>query len=261
MAIKEQDKVFYEELANGDKVINLPITRANNVEGLGRSANTAYVVGDVVYVDNNKKVALKCTTTGTTSNTELDVSNRAVGESVKDGSVVWKVVSRDLNDKFADYLPLSGGTLNGKLFFEKDITGIHKTTNDDRMVISGGSGTSQTGGTLALYGKDNLEQSGGFDLFATDGTNIKTLAGRANGSLKWDNNSVVTSDRIFVASTMTPNRKIYLPSGGTWKGVQMLTAGNADYATSTAFLEAGGTLIQTTPADTSTYGVLAIRVD
>lgn len=94
MAIKEQDKVFYEELANGDKVINLPVTRANNVEGLGRSANTAYVVGDVVYVDNNKKVALKCTQAGITSNAELNISNNNIGDTVTDGSVVWQVCNR-----------------------------------------------------------------------------------------------------------------------------------------------------------------------
>lgn len=94
MAIKEQDKVFYEELANGDKVINLPITRANNVEGLGRSANTAYVVGDVVYVDNNKKVALKCTQAGTTSNSELIVSTASIGDVITDGTVKWQVCNR-----------------------------------------------------------------------------------------------------------------------------------------------------------------------
>ena len=94
MAIKEQDKVFYEELANGDKVINLPVTRVNNIEGIGRSANTAYVVNDVVYVDNNKKVALKCATAGTTSNSELNVSTANIGDTVTDGSVVWQVCNR-----------------------------------------------------------------------------------------------------------------------------------------------------------------------
>ena len=53
-----------------------------------------YAVGDVVYTDNNMQVALKCTTAGTTSNTELDISNVSVGKSVEDGSVVWKAISR-----------------------------------------------------------------------------------------------------------------------------------------------------------------------
>lgn len=71
-------------------------TSADQVVGLGRMKNTEYQVGDVVYSDTNNKVALKCTTTGATSNTELDVSTRAVGESVEDGSVVWEVVPRFL---------------------------------------------------------------------------------------------------------------------------------------------------------------------
>ena len=94
MATYEQDIAMYETKENGDKVIKLPVTRVNNVEGIGRSASAAYVVGDVVYVDNNKKVALKCTTAGTTSSSELDVSSKAIGSSVTDGSVVWQVVNR-----------------------------------------------------------------------------------------------------------------------------------------------------------------------
>lgn len=61
-----------------------------------RLPNTTYAVGNVVYNRSNLSVALKCTQTGTTSNTELDISGRAVGESVEDGSVVWEVVPRFL---------------------------------------------------------------------------------------------------------------------------------------------------------------------
>ena len=59
-----------------------------------RLQNTTYNIGDVVYHKSNLKVALNCTTAGTTSNTELDISGVSVGESVEDGSVVWKTVSR-----------------------------------------------------------------------------------------------------------------------------------------------------------------------
>ena len=94
MAIFEQDKVLYEEANNGDKTIIMPVTRANNVEGLGRSANTKFVAGEVVYVDNNKKIALKCIVGGTTGTGELDVSSKAIGETVVDGSVTWQVCNR-----------------------------------------------------------------------------------------------------------------------------------------------------------------------
>ena len=94
MAIYEQDKVLYEEASNGDKTIIMPVTRSNNVEGLGRSANTKFVAGEVVYVDNNKKVALKCIVGGTTGTGELDVSSKAIGETVTDGGVTWQVCNR-----------------------------------------------------------------------------------------------------------------------------------------------------------------------
>ena len=94
MSLLEEDVVLVGTTEEGNAKVALPYTRVNNVEGIGRSANTAYAVGDIVYVDNNKKVALKCTTAGTTSSGELDVSSKAIGETVADGSVVWEMISR-----------------------------------------------------------------------------------------------------------------------------------------------------------------------
>ena len=59
-----------------------------------RLPNTSYEIDNVVYDRSNLSVALKCTTAGTTSNAELDISGKAVGERVEDGSVVWKVIAR-----------------------------------------------------------------------------------------------------------------------------------------------------------------------
>jgi hypothetical protein len=75
-------------------------TSADQVVGLGRMKNTEYQVGDVVYSDTNNKVALKCTTSGTTSNTELDISGSSEGDTVADGSVVWKVIDRDYTQDY-----------------------------------------------------------------------------------------------------------------------------------------------------------------
>lgn len=85
---------MFEETGDGNKTIIMPLTRVNNVEGIGRSINTAYTVNDVVWVDNNRKVVLKCVTAGTTNSDELDVSNKVVGDNITDGTVVWKVYDR-----------------------------------------------------------------------------------------------------------------------------------------------------------------------
>ena len=94
MSLLERDSVLVSTTENGDPVVDLPFTRVNNVEGIGRCANTIYSVGNVVYTDSNLSVALKCTTAGTTSNTELDVSGNNVGDTVTDGTVVWQVCNR-----------------------------------------------------------------------------------------------------------------------------------------------------------------------
>lgn len=91
-------------------------TGANNTKGMtplqtknaikynnatNRLPNATYKVDDVVYHKSNLSVALKCVTAGTTSNTELNISTKAVGESVEDGSVIWLTVARNNVDAFA----------------------------------------------------------------------------------------------------------------------------------------------------------------
>lgn len=94
MSLLEEDVVLVGTTEEGGSKVALPITRANNVEGLGRCASTAYTVDDVVYVDSNMQVALKCTQGGITSTEELDLTGKAVGAEVEDGSVKWKLVPR-----------------------------------------------------------------------------------------------------------------------------------------------------------------------
>ena len=158
MAIFEQDKVLYEEASNGDKTIIMPVTRANNVEGLGRSANTKFVAGEVVYVDNNKKIALKCIAGGTTGTGELDVSSKAIGDTVTDGSVTWQVCNRT-----SDVTSVNGqtGDVEIKDYVQSasiDGTTIVLTKADGTEVFlpieipQGGSTVSITAGTVANNG-------------------------------------------------------------------------------------------------------------
>ena len=94
----EQDSLLIGTDEEGNAVAHLPITRVNNVEGMGRSANTNYSVGDVVYIDGNLKLALKCIGEGKTSEKELDLKSSRIGDEISDGSVKWLLISRMSSD-------------------------------------------------------------------------------------------------------------------------------------------------------------------
>ena len=74
----------------------LPESVVTQIEGIGRRCSYAYVVDDIVYSEINNKVALKCIAPGTTSdNLELDISGVAIGETIIDGGVTWKIIHRE----------------------------------------------------------------------------------------------------------------------------------------------------------------------
>lgn len=70
-------------------------TIAEQVEGLGRRPNANYNVGEVVYPSSNLQYALTCTTEGTSDTADLDISANTEGDTITDGTVVWKVVKRN----------------------------------------------------------------------------------------------------------------------------------------------------------------------
>lgn len=90
----ERDCLLVSTDEEGNAVADLPITRVDNVEGIGRIANTKYAIGDTVYVDNNMKVVLVCVSSGITDEKELNISNAEIGTTIKDGTVVWRIERR-----------------------------------------------------------------------------------------------------------------------------------------------------------------------
>lgn len=70
-------------------------TIAEQVEGLGRRPNSNYNVGEVVYPSSRLQYALTCTTAGTSDAADLDISANTEGDTITDGTVVWKVVKRN----------------------------------------------------------------------------------------------------------------------------------------------------------------------
>lgn len=110
-------KLRYKHWSKSVEEISDLTTGATN-----RLPNKAYAVGNVVYVDSNLSVALKCTTAGTTSNTELDISGVSVGSSVEDGSVVWEVVSRDTVATIDQQRPIKTFTSLAQLGLDETVT-------------------------------------------------------------------------------------------------------------------------------------------
>lgn len=123
-------------------------TIAEQVEGLGRRPNANYNVGEVVYPSSNLQYALTCTTEGTSDTADLDISANTEGDTITDGTVVWKVVKRN-------YLG-SDGVL---------------------PVANGG-----TGATTAKQARANLEVEPIGTIFAFAGNDIPTGYLPCNGS-------------------------------------------------------------------------------
>lgn len=94
MAIKERDVVFVSTNEDNDTIIDMPVTRENCVEGLGRIRGTAYSVGDVALCAGSQSLQLICTKSGTTSLNELDITGKSAGDSITDGTVEWVCSSR-----------------------------------------------------------------------------------------------------------------------------------------------------------------------
>lgn len=220
------------------------------VQATTRLVNTAYSVGNVVYTDSNLSVALKCTAFGTTSNTELDVSGRAVGESVEDGSVVWEVVKRDLTDDVEDnlqylleklkkYLPLSGGKVDGYLTLGLS-TDLSKHTS---LIFENNKNPQQR---YSIYAHENglgvwdiLNQHIGY-MWVNASNGIKDFAivdQWGNGYIKFYNGFKVNfgtftaSDWNGTVTLASPFTAYYLGGAATHLVGDMLSAGAGSIAT------------------------------
>lgn len=160
-----------------------------------RLPNTTYAVGDVMLHKSNLSVAIKCTTAGTTSNTELDISSNNVGDTVTDGSVAWKVIARSniLDETGATTASqalanLGGLSKNGGAYG----SGAGYVASDDNNYfrLYGGTGFGKGAGLL-LSGKDHEILKGGFQIYATNDTTSSVLDGKADGTLTWGGKNIV----------------------------------------------------------------------
>ena len=184
---------------------------------------TNYDVGNQVRTPSlPSQYVLSCTTAGTSGDGEPDYTDVAVGDSVTDGTVIWMV---------GELLTSSGG-----LRFDTTVYG--NPTNQNKIVMFGNSTENKDGYTavyggevqddganLYLYGKNHV-QGGRFGLSAYDGTNRRSLVGRADGSLVWNGSDICTTATTGTLITKSSTSSVSL-SASTAKTILSinLTAG------------------------------------
>ena len=123
------------------------------------------------------------------------------------------------------YLPLSGGTMTGNIFFneaEGRVAMSASQNEESRLRILGGSGITN-GAQLLLSGKSHSSTAGQFQLSANDATNSASLFGYPNGTLTWGGLDITPqklsysnyTDKSATSGTRT-NVGSYTITKGTW---------------------------------------------
>ena len=95
------------------------------------------------------------------------------------------------------YLPLSGGTMAGNVFWNKE-TGFGIRYSGNSGTFGWGYGEC-TGSGIAFRGVDYHDHPGSFYLFARDATNTAGLNGHVDGTLLWNGQSVLNPIGTIIA--------------------------------------------------------------
>ena len=123
-----------------------------------------------------------------------------------------------IQNKFASYLPLAGGTMTGVINRNGILAG--NPTNGGNISLRGGTSSFSNGGALVLYDKDNPDRKGYFLLQAGDGTNIVNFYGKPDGTLVWGNYNVLRD--YFVRANNTGTIQLFSGTGYTTCGFLQL---------------------------------------
>ena len=88
-------------------------------------------------------------------------------------------------------------------------------TNGGFVALRGGTSTYNNGGALVLYDKGYADNEGHFLLQAGDGTNVKGLRGKPDGTLTWGGSNIV---RSVVSSSGTADANGNISQGTMFTG-------------------------------------------
>lgn len=102
--LKDADCALFSTDTSGNRYLVMPITRVENVYGVGRSLLSPYIEGDIVKVESNKAIELRCIQSGITSSSEINAWGKKFGDTIEDGTVIWEVIEKvmSVDDNFAD---------------------------------------------------------------------------------------------------------------------------------------------------------------
>jgi hypothetical protein len=159
-----------------------------------RQAATAYTVGTIKYHPNLPTGwYLECTTAGTTGSGALTISSPAIGGTVTDGTVTWRI---------AKAVTVFGGVIYDRILAKRNVT-------DGILTIMGGDDYPD-GAYLNLFGKEASSPSF-FQLTARNGSNYISLMGGPTGQLTWGDNDLAGS--AIVAKSLSNAGYIKYASG------------------------------------------------
>ena len=216
--LKEQDIVLTSKDASGNPVIQMPITRAGNVEdltstclplsggtmkGTVKTSNTSTMmqVKDDSYIGIYGGTAYNkgaygvfygvdnADNPGSAAIQTYDADGNSKRLILKpDGTATWG--GKDLLTT-TNGLPLSGGTMTGVIVHT---TGdlIRNSSTNMYSSIKGGTNDSN-GAYVTLYGKDREGSVGKAVIGVNHGTNKKLAEFRPDGTFLWDSKNVVRS--------------------------------------------------------------------
>ena len=171
-------------LWNGQGNEPVPIFIPNGIDGV-----TGYVRCD----EDGKYYCLKCKEVD--GEKVIVLVQTGVDSVAQEGYV--RAVNGNTPDKTGnvnvpiDFLPLSGGTINGTIIISGEAIALKKDTDSRAVQIIGGI-NAENNACLNLYGKNYPTDThkGAFLLVANDGTDTTELIGLPNGELTWGGSSV-----------------------------------------------------------------------
>ena len=159
-------------------------------------------------------------------------------------------ITQEINTIKSTYLPKSGGTITGKLYF----TGSHIINNKaggEIRIVCDSEGTTVGRPALILFEKGNTSYPGYFYLRSANSSTSCDLVGKPDGTLTWGGNNVITSKGGY---TVNGNLNI---KGSNYAGLQTSNT-SVTWGVGSAWNNAPCISLYS-PAYTDLPGVFAIR--